>query len=572
MVTVAHSLSTSDQTPDPLSILNSIGETVYDWDLTTDLIQWGPNASNVLGVDSLSRIDTGAAFALCLAPDSPGSRYEAIMQSEEQDSGKGVRYEVLYGLTGRMRGNVGTIWVEDKGRWFAGPDGRPAHAHGLVRVVTARFEQMKQLAFLSKFDPLTGAFNRSQLGEHLNKRIVEIGQSKASLGFLLIAIERLAHYNHNYGYDIGDEIVAGVTKRLRNLMRATDVLARYAGNKIAIVLDSCDPEQTSQAAMRFMSEITGPAIETKAGMLPVALRIGSLVAPKQGRTAQRIFQHAEEALQSARASSTTRHVAYEPSLQVDIGRHMAHTVAEQVVSALNERRIEIYLEPMVNSQDGAVVFHESLIRLRLEDGTLLRPASFLATAESTGLVQLLDQRVMELSIDRMVRDPSLQLSVNVSGATLNDIDWPARTKALLAVNPGVAERLIIEITETVAISDPDATRRIIQSLNAMGVRVAMDDFGAGHTSFRNLRSLGFDFIKIDGAFIQNLSQSGDDRFFVRTLVDLAKHIGVATIAEWVEDAETAQLLKEWGVTYFQGELYRDRSVDAQALALNSNAA
>jgi EAL domain-containing protein (putative c-di-GMP-specific phosphodiesterase class I) len=171
-----------------------------------------------------------------------------------------------------------------------------------------------------------------------------------------------------------------------------------------------------------------------------------------------------------------------------------------------------------------------------------------------------------------VRDPSLQLSVNVSGATLNDIDWPARTKALLAVNPGVAERLIIEITETVAIFDPDATRRIIQSLNAMGVRVAMDDFGAGHTSFRNLRSLGFDFIKIDGAFIQNLSQSGDDRFFVRTLVDLAKHIGVATIAEWVEDAETAQLLKEWGVTYFQGELYRDRSVDAQALALNSNAA
>jgi EAL domain-containing protein (putative c-di-GMP-specific phosphodiesterase class I) len=230
------------------------------------------------------------------------------------------------------------------------------------------------------------------------------------------------------------------------------------------------------------------------------------------------------------ASSTTRHVAYEPSLQVDISRHIAHTVAEQVVSALNDRRIEIYLEPMVSALDETVVFHESLIRLRLEDGTLLRPASFLGTAESTGLVALLDQRVLELSIDRLVQDPKLQLSVNVSGATLHEVDWPARTKALLAVNPGIADRLIFEITETVAIADPDATRQIIKSLNALGVRVSMDDFGAGHTSFRNLRSLGFDFIKIDGAFIQNHSQSSDDRFFVRTLVDLARHIGVETIA------------------------------------------
>jgi EAL domain-containing protein (putative c-di-GMP-specific phosphodiesterase class I) len=339
------------------------------------------------------------------------------------------------------------------------------------------------------------------------------------------------------------------------------------------VLDSCDPEQTSQAAARFLTEISRPAIETSAGPLPVALRLGSVVAPKQGRTAQRIFQHAEEALQTARSSGTTRHVAYEASLQVDMSRRLAQSVAEQVVTALNDRRIEIYLEPVVAAETETAVFHEALIRLRLEDGTVLRPASFLGTAESVGLITLLDQRVFELAIERLVEDPSLQLSVNVSGMTLHEIDWPARTRAALSLHPGVAERLIVEITETVAIADPDATRAIIKSLNGMGVRVAMDDFGAGHTSFRNLRSLGFDIIKIDGAFIQNLSQSSDDRFFVRTLVELAKHIGVATVAEWVEDGETARILKEWGVTYFQGTFYRHYEVDAAPVAsLSCNAA
>ena len=135
------------------------------------------------------------------------------------------------------------------------------------------------------------------------------------------------------------------------------------------------------------------------------------------------------------------------------------------------------------------------------------------------------------------------------------MDFPGRFHAALARTPGLGERLIVEITETAAISDLDRTRKIITMLKESGARVAMDDFGAGHTSFRNLRGLDFDIIKIDGAFVQNIARSSDDRFFVRTLLDLANHLGIATVAEWVEDEETANLLRGWGVTYFQGELY-----------------
>jgi EAL domain-containing protein (putative c-di-GMP-specific phosphodiesterase class I) len=132
--------------------------------------------------------------------------------------------------------------------------------------------------------------------------------------------------------------------------------------------------------------------------------------------------------------------------------------------------------------------------------------------------------------------------------------------------PGAAERLIIEITETSALVDIEATCAAVAAMKSLGIRVAMDDFGAGHTSFKNLRRLGFDLIKIDGAFIQNLARSPDDRFFVRTLLDLARHLNIATVAEWVEEAETAQLLAEWRVDYAQGNFFGEAQLASAAAA------
>ena len=170
-------------------------------------------------------------------------------------------------------------------------------------------------------------------------------------------------------------------------------------------------------------------------------------------------------------------------------------------------------------------------------------------------MQLLDQRVLELSLQKLADNPGLHLSINVSSATAHDPEWLPRAQAALGAHPGVADRLIVEITETCAIEDIEAARRVIANIKSLGAKVAMDDFGAGHTSFRNLRLLNVDLLKIDGAFVQNVATSPDDRFFVRTLIDLARHLGIPTVAEWVENQETVSLLKEWGVDYFQGAFF-----------------
>jgi EAL domain-containing protein (putative c-di-GMP-specific phosphodiesterase class I) len=161
----------------------------------------------------------------------------------------------------------------------------------------------------------------------------------------------------------------------------------------------------------------------------------------------------------------------------------------------------------------------------------------------------------------------LRVSINVSAATLRDPEWIDRFTQTLAANPGAAERLIVEVIETIAIADVEATIRLLARMKRLGVKVAMDDFGSGHTSFKNLRSLGVDIVKIDGAFVQNIARSADDRFFVRTLIDLARHLGIETVAEWVEDAEAMRLLTSWGVDYMQGHFFGQAEIPANSPAV-----
>lgn len=542
--------------PDARSILSSIGEVVYNWDIPTDRLEWGPNLAEALGPIASADLASGLAFGERIARESLISRYDAIFKSDAIDEGEGVPYQIVYALTPpREFGQSPPVWIEDTGRWFAEADGRPARAHGVVRVVTERHEMERKLALSSQIDPMTGVLNRAQLSEHVQYFLAQSEHSRKPFAVLLAALENLFVLNRTYGYDAGDEVIAGLARRLRGNVRTCDIVARHAGNKFALVLDNCDSDQTMAVARRLLEQAQATPFETSAGPIPATIRIGGVIAPREGRSPQVLFQHAEEALDVARQRNGARYVAYTTSLAREDYRLRALQVADSIVSALNDRRVELAFQPIVHAADGQPAFYEALLRVRLPDGSTIAPCSILPIAEKAGLVRLLDQRVMELAIARLVDDSNLRVSVNCSIASILDPEWPDRLASAVQAHPGVAERLTIEITETSMIEDFDTTRNLIASCKRLGVKVAMDDFGAGHTSFRNLRELEFDLVKIDGAFVKNITTSADDRFFVRTLIDLAHHLALKTVAEWVEDEETARLLREWGVNYFQGSFY-----------------
>jgi diguanylate cyclase (GGDEF)-like protein len=539
--------------PNATEILASVGEALYCWDIGSDVLLWSANAGVVLRLADLDSIASGRAYAALLEADNVQSRFDAVIKSDQRDDGRGVRYHLQYCL--RPVANAEPkLWVEDTGRWFAGPDGKPARAHGTVRVINERYERERRLNYLARYDDLTGELNRYHLTEIIEKTLDEAMRFRSSCGFLLVAIDNLGRINRSYGFETADQTISAVGKRIRSLMRGKDTLGRYSGNKFGIVLKDCTPDDMEIAAARLLAGVRDALIPTDTAPVAATITVGGVTAPRHARTVAEVLARAQEALDAAKAKRRGSFLAYRPNIEREAQRRENVRATDEIVAALNERRIFVAYETVAAVADRRPAFYECLMRVRRTDGSLLGAGDIVPVAERLGLVRLLDHRVLELVVDEMMATPSLQASVNVSPGSTTDPNWWNGLGSLLRREPGVAERLIIEITESAAIDDIDETRGFVARVKDLGCRIAIDDFGAGYTSFRNLRKLGVDIIKIDGAFVQNIIRSEDDRAFVRTLIDLGKRLKLATVAEWVQDERAARLLESWGCDYIQGAL------------------
>jgi len=537
----------------------SVGQVPYEWTIASDALSFGSGAAEVLKLPDTEAISTGRAYARLLAPDAATSRFDAVMKSPLRDEGRGVPYQIEYLL--RPSGVEGGLWIEDTGRWFGGKDGRPERACGIVRVINNRHEQEKQLAYLSRFDALTGEMNRFHLTEVLAATLDEAVRQRSFCGFLLVALDNLGRLNEAYGFDTADEVIGAVAKRLRAKMRGGDHLGRFSGNKFGVILNNCTPEDMQNAAERFLAGVRDDVVRTAGGPVAVTATIGGVTAPRHARTVEEIVTRAQETLAAAKAKRRGSFQAYRPNLERDALRRENVRAADEIVDALNERRILLAFEPVVEMASRKPAFYECLMRIGRADGSIVAAGEVIPIAERLGLVRMVDLRVLDLLVSELATVPELRASLNVSPTSTADPEWWSALDALLRANSSVPERLTIEITETAAIQDLDDTRGLVIRVKDLGCRIAIDDFGSGYTSFRTLRKLGVDVLKIDGAFVQNLTRSADDRAFVQTLIDLAKRLGIKTVAEWVQDEAAATLLAEWGCDYMQGALFGLASVE-----------
>jgi diguanylate cyclase (GGDEF)-like protein len=552
--------STTTRGADPHGILSSIGLVPYDWHIDSDTLTWGANAAEVLQVRDVTRIGTGRGYAGFLDPKNTSTRYDAVMEGGGRDYGAGVPYQTEYCLLIGADGAT-PLWVEDNGRWFAGPDGRPARAHGVVRAVTERHQNEQNLAYLSRFDRLTGEMNRNALTETLTVTLEEALKYRGSCGFMLIAVDNLARINESYGFGVADEVIAAVGRRIRSRMRAGDMLGRFSSNKFGVVLKTCTPDDLAMAADRFLAAVREDVVQTAHGPVAATITIGGVAAPRHARTVAEILAHAQESLDTAKAKRRGAFVAYRPNVELEALRQENVRSTDKIITALNERRILLAYEPVARTGGREVAFNECLMRIRRLDGSLVAATDVVPIAEQLGLVRLLDHRVIELVVGELIGTPDIRISVNVSPDSISDPEWWSALSARLRAQPAVAQRMILEITETAAIHNIDETAGFVTRAKDLGCRIAIDDFGAGYTSFRNLRRLGVDVIKIDGAFVQNLTRSEDDRAFVQTMIGLGRSLGLETVAEWVQNEETAALLAGWGCDYLQGDLIGRASIE-----------
>lgn len=534
--------SRDERIVEPRSLLSSIGEVAYSWDIGSDTLSWGPNAAEVLGPVPLAVLQRGLSFAGLVEPGSGRSRYDAIFSSGGHDLGDGAVYRTRYAadLAGRK------MWIEDAGRWFVGIDGRPSRARGVLRL-----ERAVRPEELTATD--ADLCDRNALVERVDEALAEHLPADRSVVVLVAAIGELARLNGEFGHEGTEEIIEEVRQRLHSVMRRRDQLMHYSGNRFAILLSSCPANQIEAAAERFIKAVASSAVESSRGIALVRLRVGAAIAPDLAREGATLVKAAESALSGAEAAGLDNAVIARRPVVAE-GGGGAPRLDLEAVAALNERRVRLALQPVVTAKGRIPAFHEALLRVERPQGGFLAAAELVPLLERRGLVNLFDHRVLELAMTHLTDRQDAVLSINVSPRTLADADWIEGFEASAGANPGAAKRLIVEVTETATIEDPERMARLLVRIKQRGARVAIDDFGAGHTSLRHLRAFPIDILKLDGAFTQNLRRSTDDRFFVRTLLELAHHLGVETVAEWVDDELQASMLCDWGVTYLQGHL------------------
>jgi diguanylate cyclase (GGDEF)-like protein len=452
---------------DPTAIFASVGEVPYAWRIDTDALVWGRNVSEVLPIGDPAAIASGRGFAQLIDPQGAQSRADVVMRPAHRDEGSGVPYQVQYAL--RLPGGSGVLWIEDSGRWFAGPE-KPLRAHGVVRVINERHEREARLVHLSRFDPLTGEMNRWHMMEVLEAAIEEAVKQRSSCGFLVAAIDNLSRINEAFGFDVADEVIAAVGKRVRSQLRGKDHLGRMSGNKYGILLNTCTPDDMQIAADRLLVGIRDEMFETSAGGVAATITIGGITAPRYGRNVREVLSRAQDALANARAKRRGSFQAYQPNPEREAHRRENVRATDEIITALNERRIFLAYEPVVAIGSRMPAFYECLMRVRREDGSLLAVTDVVPRAEQLGLVRLIDHRVLELVLEQLVTAPGLKASLNVSAASTADPDWWAALGTMLHAHQGVAERLTVEITETAAIHDIDETRGFVARVKDLGCR------------------------------------------------------------------------------------------------------
>jgi diguanylate cyclase (GGDEF)-like protein len=539
---------------DPASIRFAViaaGEATYHWNLESDALSWSAMADAVLRRSPQS-LSTGKHFAALLDPENLTSRYDTIINSTGEDQGDGVPYTIEYQLRGDPTSGLPPMWVEDRGRWFSDKNGRPREAVGLVRQINDRHSRDQKLSELSHTDPLTGMMNRARLDEALEEAIGEAKSNESSCAFAVATIRNLDVVNEAYGFEVADEVIAALAQRLRAVMRTGDGIARYSGGKFGFILNNCSATELPIAIERFLNAARDSVIETAHGPVWALLSVGAVLLPVHAETAAGARALAEESLSAALRMSSDSFVVHLPSEKVNTARLVNTRCAAEIVECLKANKFHLAYQPLVDATTGAVACHEALLRMRDGSGEMVTAGHLVPVAERLGLIRLVDRAVVQLALETLHRHAEACLSINLSATTANDPRWNCQIIEMIEMAGDVAQRLTVEITETTALTDLTSALAFLERLRSTGCCVAIDDFGAGFTSFRNLRDLPIDVIKLDGSYCRNLVKDSENVYFARTLIEMAHHFGIRTVAEWVETESDAEILRSLGVDFLQG--------------------
>jgi diguanylate cyclase (GGDEF)-like protein len=432
--------------------------------------------------------------------------------------------------------------------------------------ITKRREAEAEIAFLARHDVLTGLANRSLFHQRLDEALVLAGHGEA-FALLYLDLDRFKAVNDTRGHIVGDSLLSAVASRLRGVIRDRDTVARLGGDEFAILqLDLSDsleaPMEATVLARRIVQAIKEPfALDGQ--LLRVGVSIGIAMAPDNGLDPVQLMKAADLALYRAKREGRNTWRFFEPEMDALVRAQRALEV--DLRSALPLGQFEVHYQPLVCSAQRTVTGFEALLRWRHPTRGMVSPGEFIPVAEEIGLIAEIGAWVLQQACAQAATWPDhVRVAVNLSSRQFQGHNLVDTVAACLSASGIVADRLELEITETVQLQDDAATSAILHDLHALGTRIALDDFGTGYSSLSYLRSFPFDTIKIDQSFVRDLQSRDTGGAIVRGIIALATNLRMHITAEGVETEEQYAFLTEAGCTDIQGYLI-SRPIPAREL-------
>ena len=517
-----------------------------------DVLDTVPDA--LLVVTPENRVDAAndAARALFGADEDPlvGRALEDLLPGETLTAYQSTRDRHEGGAPGRFESEIaseprGRVPISVSASEVVDRDGYRIGTVLLLRDISDQKKAEAQLQHLATHDTLTRLPNRLLLHDRLLQAIAGSRREGHSVGVLLLDLDRFKQINDTLGHSQGDQLLKKVANRLIGVVREEDTVARMGGDEF-VVVGRVLPERDGAAVLaeRILRVMDTP-FELAGRELKVAASIGICTFPEDGGNVGLLLRNADLAMYAAKGSGRGTFKFFEPAMREAVQRDM--TVEAEIRDALAREEFRLYYQPICRVPDGEVMGMESLIRWDHPTRGILAPRDFLPIAESTGLIVPMGRWVIAESCRQYARWRSAGftdtwVSVNLSPRELRDPDLVSVIDEALAAVDMPARMLQIEITEKGAMQSPAEIARVLTELSRRGVRIALDDFGAGYSSFFRLRILPIQTVKIDRMFISSLEKSADDRTLVAAIIAMARSLGLGVVAEGVETTGQLEVL------------------------------
>ncbi len=524
---------------------------IWSWDLMSNRIAWDDTMHKLFGIESGSFSGKQRDFLSYMLPEDREEQLE-LGRTYYQDGGKfDTKFRIL-------RPDGETRVIINRGEATKNEQGIVISVVGICWDVTENFALSAKIEHQALHDPLTGLLNRFEMQQRLEALLQSLSEDPTENTFCYFDLDRFKVVNDTCGHEAGDELLRQISEHLKPYITEKDTFARMGGDEFSLIITNCSSDEARKVAETLLQAVQNFHFEWSGKVFDIDLSM-ALVPISAEKTVSEILGTADVALSAAKDGGRGRIHEYRPHDSTVIRRHDEMHWVLQLEDALRSDRFQLHFQPIMPLQEDCDegLHYEVLLRVIDESGEVMAPGELLNAAEQFDMATRVDNWVVNAVFDWLIKHPDhlqqLSLcSINLSGASIGDPNFLVFLKEKLQESKIPLEKISFEVTENAAIKNITKARDFIDTIKEYGCKFALDDFGSGHSSFAYLKDLPVDILKIDGMFVKGIHLEPVNYAMVKAINDVGQVMKMKTIAEYVENEEICNSLKEIGVDYGQG--------------------